>query len=58
MHVMVVNEGGHRARGHAIPLRYADGRVTEQLKAIAAGGELVTPAVLQGSLSLEVTRTH
>jgi hypothetical protein len=56
--MMVVKEGGHRARGHAIPLRYADGRVTEQLKAIAAGGQLVTPSVLEGLLSLEVARTH
>ncbi|KAJ6457018.1 hypothetical protein C8R47DRAFT_1227668 [Mycena vitilis] len=57
LHMIFVKEGGG-TRAHLVPMRYSDGRVLEQLKAIAAGGQPATPEVLQGVLDVEVARTH
>ncbi|KAJ7660123.1 hypothetical protein DFH06DRAFT_1193819 [Mycena polygramma] len=58
LHMMAVKEGGGAARTHLVPMRYEDGRVLDQMKAIVAGRRPVTTEVLRGVLDLEVTRTH
>ncbi|KAJ7175764.1 hypothetical protein C8R46DRAFT_68804 [Mycena filopes] len=62
LHVMVVDEGRQRARGHLISLRSVDGSVPEQLKGIAASGQVVSPALFKtmGLLdsASEAGRTH
>ncbi|KAJ7708652.1 hypothetical protein B0H17DRAFT_1191167 [Mycena rosella] len=58
LHVMVVSEGGARQRGTAFPMRSDSAAVHDRLVALAAGGEAITPAMVEELMDLEVVRTH
>ncbi|KAJ7685950.1 hypothetical protein B0H17DRAFT_16671 [Mycena rosella] len=58
LHLVVVTEGAASKRGVVLAMRSGSVIVHERLAAVAAGGEPVTPAMVQELLALEVVRTH
>ncbi|KAJ7493891.1 hypothetical protein FB451DRAFT_1491425 [Mycena latifolia] len=56
LHVVLVSEGGANKRGMVLLMRWASARVHERLGELAAGGEALTPAMVEELVGLEVTR--
>ncbi|KAF8143692.1 hypothetical protein K438DRAFT_1875536 [Mycena galopus ATCC 62051] len=58
LHMVVVNEGTGRSRVHVIPLRSADGRVLDELKAMARGDHVASESPEMSLSALDLARTH